>query len=182
MTNHSDERERSTSTASPAGEHSTNQTGVPPETAFDLLRNGRRRHAITYVHETGDDAVTIGDLAEQIAAIENDVAVTDLTSAERKRVYVSLYQSHLPRMADRGVVRFDQDQGIVRSGPNIDSVIEYLGSVDDQPDTSRCDIALAAAGTALLVVNFFLGWVSGHAVALVILFGVATCLALGRLR
>ncbi len=49
----------------------------------------------------------LGDVAEQVAAWENDKSVETITSDERKRVYTSLQQTHLPKMADVGIVEFD---------------------------------------------------------------------------
>ncbi|MFB6358651.1 MAG: hypothetical protein ABEJ96_06540, partial [Thiohalorhabdaceae bacterium] len=52
----------------------------------------------------------LGDLAEHIASIENDKPEVALSSTERKRVYVALYQCHLPKMDDIGVIDFDEDR------------------------------------------------------------------------
>ncbi|WP_255170674.1 DUF7344 domain-containing protein [Natrononativus amylolyticus] len=73
---------------------------------FDLLSNHRRRYAIHYCKREGE-AVTLGDLAEHVAAWELDKEVQELTSAERKRVYTSLQQTHLPTLERAGMVVFD---------------------------------------------------------------------------
>ncbi|SER26658.1 DUF7344 domain-containing protein [Natrinema salaciae] len=73
---------------------------------FDLLSNQRRRYAIHYCkREAGP--VTLGDLAEHVAAWELEKEVEELTSAERKRVYTSLQQSHLPTLERADVIEFD---------------------------------------------------------------------------
>jgi len=102
------------------------EDGLPLGAVFDILRNERRQQVLGYVAVTDDDVVRTGELAEHVAAIENDVAVDALSSQQRKRVYVALYQCHLPKMADAGVLEFDKDRGVVRRGPNADQITPYL--------------------------------------------------------
>ena len=73
---------------------------------FDLLSNHRRRYAIHYC-KLEDEPVTLGDLAEHVAAWELDKEVQELTSAERKRVYTSLQQTHLPTLERADMIEFD---------------------------------------------------------------------------
>ena len=73
---------------------------------FDLLSNQRRRYTIHYCKRE-DEPVELGDLAEHVAAWELDKDVAELTSAERKRVYTSLQQTHLPTLERANMVEFD---------------------------------------------------------------------------
>ena len=73
---------------------------------FDLLSNHRRRYAIHYCKRE-EGSVTLSDLAEHVAAWEQEKTVQELTSAERKRVYTSLQQTHLPTLDKAGMVEFD---------------------------------------------------------------------------
>ena len=85
---------------------------LPLDVTFEILKNRRRRLVLDYLREA-DETVRIGELAEHIAAIENDIPVQQLNSQQRKRVYIGLYQCHLPKMDDAGVVDFNQDRGLV---------------------------------------------------------------------
>lgn len=73
---------------------------------FDLLSNRRRRYTIHYCKRE-DDPVTLGELAEHVAAWELDKDVEEITSAERKRVYTSLQQTHLPTLEQADMIEFD---------------------------------------------------------------------------
>lgn len=53
-------------------------------------------------------------LAEAIAAWENDISVEQLTSKQRQRVYIALYQSHLPKLDDYGVIKYKQARGVIK--------------------------------------------------------------------
>lgn len=93
---------------------------------FDLLSNHRRRYALQYLKENGETA-TLGELSDQIAAWENEVDVEEISYDERKRVYTSLQQVHLPRMDDMDVVEFDDREGVVEVGPGAEELATYLG-------------------------------------------------------
>lgn len=49
----------------------------------------------------------LSDLAEVVAARANDCLIEDVSKDQRKRVYVSLYQTHLPAMEKVGALDFD---------------------------------------------------------------------------
>ena len=104
--------------------------GLSPDLAFDLLKNERRRRVLHYLADD-DGQVTLGDLAEHIAALENDTTVQALTSTERKRVYVGLYQVHLPKMDDAGVVTFDRNRGTVEADEHAETLTAYLDRDED---------------------------------------------------
>ena len=83
---------------------------------YGLLADKRRRYALHYLKQRREP-VAVRDLAEQVAAWENGKAVDGLTSKERKRVYIALYQSHLPTLDKEGVVEYDADRGTVALSP-----------------------------------------------------------------
>ena len=106
------------------------------DVVFDILRNRRRRLVIQAVEaESGE--TTLSDLAERIGGIENDKPPNALDAQERKRVYVGLYQCHLPRMDDADAVEFDKDRGTVTRGPMADAYLSYLESDADEESKRR---------------------------------------------
>lgn len=117
---------------------------------FDVLYNSRRRAVLTYLFEH-DGTSTVGEMAEHIAAAENETTVQQLSSYERKRVYVGLYQNHLPMMDDAGVLEYDKNRGTVQLCECSKQLEPYLNSPAD-PDESRlvAGCALAFSGIPLL--------------------------------
>ena len=105
---------------------------IPLDEIYSILRNRRRRLVLSKLGNA-EGSLEIGDLAEQIAAIENDKSVSAVRSKERKRVYISLYQSHLPKLDEVGVVSYDADRGVVERGPHFRTVRETL----DGPESDR---------------------------------------------
>ena len=123
---------------------------------FELLKNRRRREVLTYLLEA-EETVTLGELAEQIAAWENDTEVSALSSDQRKRVYVALYQTHLPKMDDAGIVEYDQDRGLISLSDNADLLMMYLDTDSHKQDRWDRWYALCSVIGAALVSAAFLG-------------------------
>lgn len=97
----------------------TGATWTPPvpddiseDDVYTVLKNERRRRVLRVLDRDGGVS-TLSTLAEQIAGWENGIDPAGLGAQQRKRVYIALYQRHLPRMDDVDVVEFDQRSGRV---------------------------------------------------------------------
>lgn len=110
---------------------------LPRDEIFEILRASRRREVLLYLDAHGGEA-TIGTLAEHVAARENDVDRSDLTTSQRKRVYVGLYQMHLPKMDGIGVIEWDKDRGTVRL---LDASRWPLAYLHFDPEADRAEAA-----------------------------------------
>lgn len=119
---------------------------------FEILKNQRRRYVLQYLRAV-DGQVTLSDLSEQIAAWENDKEVRQITSSERKRVYVGLYQCHLPKMDGMDVVSFNKPRAIIEPGENIELLYRYLDRPGAQSNRtwSRWYVSLSVITVAALV-------------------------------
>lgn len=93
---------------------------------FDVLSSGRRRTILQLLHDDGD-RISLRDLADRVAAMEYRKPVEDLSSQERKRVYTSFYQTHVPKLEEAGVISFDSDEGVVHRVGSLDLYGPYLG-------------------------------------------------------
>ncbi|WP_440991894.1 DUF7344 domain-containing protein [Haloarchaeobius baliensis] len=159
---------------------------LPLDIVFEIIRNERRRLVLRYLDETDEETVALGDLAEHIAAIENDTTEQALSAQQRKRVYVGLYQCHLPKMADSGIVEFDKNRGTISQGPNVDQLEPYLNVDTSRDDGSRQALVLgsvAVIGYALAAFGGFPGVVAGGIVvftSLLVLALSGTSLGLQR--
>lgn len=93
----------------------TSQSHVTPidhSSAIEILSCARRRWAVEYLaDQPADETVTISDLSEHVAARENDCTVMELSSKQRERVYVSLYQTHLLTMDS--IIEYNRDRGTI---------------------------------------------------------------------
>jgi DNA-binding transcriptional ArsR family regulator len=116
--------------ADTADEETDRPADPTEQEVFDILSNRRRRYALYALLD--DDGATIGSLAEQIAAWENDCTVPEVTSAERKRVYTALQQSHLPKLERAGLVEFDRESGRIDPTEAVGEVDIYLEVVGEE--------------------------------------------------
>jgi hypothetical protein len=92
---------------------------------FQLLQNERRRYVIQYLRRHSGP-VELGELATQVAAWEYDCDCPEISKKQRKRVYTTLQQTHLPKLDDVGIVAYDADQGIIERTPQTDELTVYL--------------------------------------------------------
>jgi len=157
---------------------------LPLDVIFEILINRRRRRVLHHLKEQEDGSIDLGSLAEHVAALENDKSVAALTSGERKRVYVGLYQCHLPKMNDAGVVDFDRNRGTIEVGENADQLDEYL-DVDGEDETPwpRYYLGITLVGAGLFLIGqagfYPVDWL-GTAVVLLMIGALAACAALHK--
>ena len=105
---------------------------LPKDLVFGLLANERRRLVLEVLAE--ESSTTLSDLAERVASIENGKPKLQVTSDERKRVYVTLYQSHLPQMDAANVIEYDQQRGTIERRPEANQLETCLAAYPDQPN------------------------------------------------
>jgi DNA-binding transcriptional ArsR family regulator len=106
----------------------TDSSRLSQDEVYHLLSNPRRRFIISFLrkrHEIG-----LQELAAEVAAWENETPVDELTDQQQKRVYVSLYQTHIPKLEDAGIVRYDSDTGQVQLRDRVEQLDTYLPTDD----------------------------------------------------
>jgi hypothetical protein len=152
---------------------------VSADDAFEVLSNQRRRYIVKELH-AADDQTELGPLAERVAARENDIAVLDVTHAQRKRVYTALQQSHLPKMDDLNVVHFDKDRGIVEPRDTLSDLRMYMHNENDAPNDCLKHYFLLSTLGVLLLAGYRMGvWpmttLPGMTVAMAFLSSCSIC-------
>ncbi len=84
---------------------------APPDAVFDVLANARRRTVVRMLMTHGD--VALPDLADEVAVAEHDRPLTEIDGDAVQQVYLSLYHTHVPKLADVEFVAYDQDTDYV---------------------------------------------------------------------
>ncbi|QFU82909.1 DUF7344 domain-containing protein [Natronorubrum aibiense] len=92
---------------------------------FEVLRNQRRRYVLQYLKQDSRP-VELGDLAQQVAAWEYETTPERVTPEQRKRVYTTLQQTHLPKMDQSGILLFDSDNGVIEATERTQDLSIYL--------------------------------------------------------
>ena len=73
----------------------------------DVLRNDRRRLSLDCLRRTEDGTMSVRDLSERVATLETGEDPPPRN--KRQSVYVSLHQTHLPKLDELGIVVYDSD-------------------------------------------------------------------------
>lgn len=149
-----------------AGSDSLSQDRV-----FDILSNPRRRFVLHYL-SSQSDSIPLRELADEVARWETGDET--LSPQQRKRVYVSLYQTHIPRLADAGMIEFDSESGLVELRDRAMEIDKY---VKNQSDDRRWPIYYIVVG--LLGIAIYLVSLTG--VRPIVTEFVATILVIGLL-
>ncbi|GAA0239654.1 hypothetical protein ACFFQF_30065 [Haladaptatus pallidirubidus] len=98
---------------------------IEKDDLFHLLQASRRRSALIYLRER-NEPVSLGELAEHVAAWENNKSTAELVSKERQNVYISLYQCHLDKLAEHGIIAFNKDRGLITRLEKASQLDPYL--------------------------------------------------------
>ena len=105
------------------------QNGTPdgheldPSEIHDVLRNDRRRLVIERLRD-GEGGEAVRDLAEHIAGVES--GENPPPRNVRQSVYVSLHQTHLPKLDKLGIVTYDSNSKEVELAGRASEVAVYL--------------------------------------------------------
>jgi hypothetical protein len=121
------------------------------DTAFDLLSNARRRFVLRRL-QSDREGIELSDLAEELAAEENEVRPDELSAQQRKRTYVSLYQTHIPKLSEAGVVEYDSETGIVSPTRHVDELAQYF---EEESEPFPWQLVYAGVALAGLLVYVF---------------------------
>jgi hypothetical protein len=146
---------------------------LDPDNVFHLLQNQRRRYALRYLDAVESETVRMSDLAEQVAAWEHDTDPQSVSSRQRQRVYIPLYQNHLPKLARHGVIDYQQSRGIVTRLDAADQLDEHLPSASTMSTDRPHRYVLLALIVGLLAAAAWVDAVPIHVMAGVAAVGSA---------
>jgi hypothetical protein len=103
--------------------------GLTQGELFDTLCNERRLGIIRHL-QANDGSSRLSPLVDYVAAVENGKQPDALARAERRRVYISLYQTHLPMLEERSIIEWDRSENVISLRAN-STVEQYLGHSTD---------------------------------------------------
>ena len=84
----------------------------PVDTVFEILAHHRRRYALECLREY-ENPLPLADLADEVAVREHDAPLPEVPSETVKRVYLSLYHTHIPKLAAAEYVEYSQERDAV---------------------------------------------------------------------
>jgi hypothetical protein len=99
-----------------------------PDDAFRAISNSRRRDVILSLAQS-KDVLSVSELAVEIAAIENLIDPSEVSSEQRTRVYISLIQSHLETLDKAGAAEYDNRSKQVAPTEATDSLATHIRQI-----------------------------------------------------
>jgi hypothetical protein len=152
----------------------------------DVLRNERRRHTLELLRDNGETS-SVRDLSEEVAALETGESPPPRNI--RQSVYVSLHQTHLPKLDDLGIAVYDADAKRVTLTDRVGEVEAYMGRPAESDGESgrrstRYVLVLSAVGlVAMVAVTLDSSVIAAIGVPLaVLLFAAVLALSVRQLR
>jgi DNA-binding transcriptional ArsR family regulator len=86
---------------------------LTPDVTFELLSNPQRRYALAYLSRRGQP-ITARELAEQIAAWEQDKPVSEVEDETAEQIQMTLHHNHIPKLRAVGLVdQSERGEGFV---------------------------------------------------------------------
>jgi len=93
---------------------------------YHAFRAPRRRLVIEVLAEQPIEPLTTRHLARRITAIEEDVPREEATGEAYRNVYNALSQTHLPTLADPGLIIYESERQRIAPGPNFGDAVLLL--------------------------------------------------------
>lgn len=151
-----------TATGPPQPIMTDNERLLTQNQLYDTLANERRRACVRYLLDGSTD-VSVKELATYVARQVSDESPP--SDSFQQSTYISLVQTHLPKLDDYGVIDYDADAKRVGVGPALEEVSRYLGGGPSTEATTDRTVALGvsvatAAMLAVGLVDSSLLWVT----------------------
>ncbi|RBI60417.1 hypothetical protein DMJ13_19110 [halophilic archaeon] len=122
------------------------EESIRKDDLFHLLQSSRRRFVLAYLQELNQE-VSLGELADQVAAWEHNTTTDKLLSNDRRKVYISLYQVHLDSLEEYGIINFDKDRVFVTRTEKASQLDPYV----DTPNGNYHELQAETQSRELLI-------------------------------
>ncbi len=101
---------------------------------LDLCRDQHRRIVVaTLAREKR--SLTVNDLTEAIINQNHHVPVTEISEEDTREIRLSLHHTHIPKLADRSLIEYDQERQLVEPTSQFDQLEPQLSAIiDADPD------------------------------------------------
>lgn len=102
---------------------------MPPiglDACLGLVADRRRRRLVHQLRHNGNGETTIDDLVDRLNESERAAAMDQ--PPDREELAIQVHRTHLPKLADFGVVEYDLERGTVQYQPveQVEAVLDSL--------------------------------------------------------
>lgn len=126
---------------------------------FGVLQNDRRRYILEFLRTQGSQSIR--SLSEEIARVESKTE--EPKSNVRKSVYISLLQTHIPKMESLGIIAYNREQDTVELLPasrDFDVYMETVKKGDIPWSHFYLGLSALAIVGSVTIFTGFIQWIS----------------------
>jgi len=100
--------------------------GANLDAYLQLVAHQHRRKLLTQLRREGNGKTSIDDLVERLH--EDGSVPAHGPRSDREQLAIQLYHSHLPKLADLGIIEYDLERGTIEYQPDeqIEAVLDSL--------------------------------------------------------
>lgn len=165
-----------------------NPTASPHETGRELesveiheVLSNERRQMVIKILQNSDEELTIRELSEQIAELET--GENPAPRNIRQSAYVSLIQTHLPKLEELDVIEYDDTSKTAQlsaSARQVSNFIEnddenFLGAVIGSRSRPYFELIMSLGGVLIIMIS----WMDAKIIQETHLLGITLLLLLG---
>jgi hypothetical protein len=93
---------------------------------YEMLKQRRRCYVLLVIGASNSPPYQLRPVARDVAALLNTISPSDVTGDQYENVYISLIQTHLPRLADADLITYNPDRKLVAPGPELPTALVVL--------------------------------------------------------
>lgn len=116
---------------------------------YTILSNPRRQLALSVIYEHGPEPLPVKELATAVAKRETDDTVSE---SHEQSVYVSLHQTHLPKLAEHDIIEYDTDAKRVSLKTTDHPVFAHLTADSDSVLSSSTTVIITGGTGAVAAI------------------------------
>jgi len=119
---------------------------IDEDTVYEILSNERRRRCLKLLSES-DEQWEVSQLSKQVAA---DIADADADIYDS--IYISLCQTHLPKLAEADLIAYDSTEKTVTPGPAMEALHRYWFPAEPEAESADTASPYALVASAVTLV------------------------------
>lgn len=117
------------------------ETSVTVDSVLDLCQHQHRRIVLAIL-TTEQQPLTLDDLTKTIFKYNHQIPIADVTEDAITDIQISLYHSHLPKLAEEGLITFDPERQLVKPTKQLEQVTPTLSAILDADPTLNVPLEL----------------------------------------
>lgn len=111
---------------------SSSTKGLPADRLLSMMADQQRRAVLRVLLERSDEAMSVDELVATLT--DEESRSPDDQQETAKKTTISLYHVHLPKLAEAGLVEFDQQSDTVRyrATDTVETVLRFVSETLEQ--------------------------------------------------